>query len=261
MTEFLEMVGACFMLVTGLMVVLWGIYFFKRNSGIVDLGWTFSFVLTMLASLLIGDGWAPRKWLLAFMVWIWAGRLFWYIYQRYISTDEDPRYQAIRESWGSNASDFKFFLMFLFQGFLAVILSLPFMIVCMNVSPDWHVFEGWGVVIWAIGVGGEALSDSQLASFKEDPVHVGQVCQKGLWNYSRHPNYFFEFIVWIGFFIFSLGTPWGFFAVIAPAIMLFLLLKVSGIPLTEEQALRTKPESYREYQRTTSSFVPWFKSK
>ena len=259
MMIFLQMIGACFILVLSLMTILWVVYYFKRNSGIVDLGWTFSFVLTMLACLLLGDGWEPRKWLLACMVWIWSGRLFWHIYQRYMVTEEDPRYQAIRESWGSNASDFKFFLMFLFQGLLAVIISLPFMIVCMNPSREWHIFEGWGVIVWLIGVAGEAIADQQLDSFKKDPENKGRVCQKGLWYYSRHPNYFFEFITWVGFFLFSLGTVWGIFAIISPLLILFLLLKVSGIPLTEEQALKSKPLEYKEYQRTTSAFIPWVK--
>lgn len=259
MVVFLELVGACFLLVISLMSILWGIYFVKKNSGIVDIGWTVSFALTMLACVLIGDGWAPRKWLLACMVWIWSGRLFWHIYNRYISSEEDPRYQAIRETWGPNSSDFKFYLMFLFQGLLAVILSLPFMIVSMNTSNIWHMAEGWGVVIWLIGVGGEALADNQLKTFKQEPDNTGKVCQKGLWNYSRHPNYFFEFVTWIGYFVFALGTGWGIFAIISPALILFLLLKVSGIPMAEEQSLKTKGDAYREYQRSTSAFIPWFK--
>lgn len=257
----LQMIGACFVLVMGLMTILWIIYLFNKNSGIVDLGWIISFALTMFACLIIGNGWFPRTLLLACMVFIWAGRLFWYIYQRYISSEEDPRYRAIRESWGPYATDFKFYLMFLFQGLLVIILSTPFMIVSMNTSREWHIFEGWGVVIWLIGVAGEALADNQLLSFKKDFENRGKVCQKGLWNYSRHPNYFFEFVTWLGYFVFSLGTPWGIFAVISPALILFLLLRVSGIPLAEEQALKTKGDAYREYQRTTSSFIPWFKEK
>lgn len=253
------MIGASFVLVIGMMTLLWVVYFFNKNSGIVDLGWAMGFGLTMLACLLIGDGWEPRKWLLAVMVWLWAGRLFWYIYQRYTTTQEDPRYQAIRESWGPKSSDFKFYLMFLFQGLLVVLLSTPFMIVSMNTSHDWHMFEAWGVVIWLVGICGEALADSQLLAFKKDPANAGKVCQKGLWNFSRHPNYFFEFVTWVGYFIFSLGSFWGILAIISPALILFLLLKVSGIPLAEEQSLKTKGDAYREYQQTTSAFIPWFK--
>lgn len=258
---FLGLVIASFVLVISLMSALWLVYYYKRNSGIVDLGWTFSFVLIMLPCVLWGDGWNLRKIMIASMVWLWSGRLFWHIYQRYITTEEDPRYQEIRESWGPDSRDFKFYLMFIFQGFIAIVLSLPFFIVSVNEIPEWSVWEGWGILIWLIGIGGEALADHQLSNFKKDPHNKGKVCQLGLWNYSRHPNYFFEFVTWVGFFVFALGSPWGFLAIGSPVLMLILLLKVSGVPLAEKQSLKSKPLAYREYQRTTHKFVPWFKKE
>lgn len=103
------------------------------------------------------------------------------------------------------------------------------------------------------------LADRQLARFRADPANKGKVCQAGLWNYSRHPNYFFEWLVWVGYAVFALGSPWGWLGLIAPALMLHFLLNVTGIPMTEELSLKSKGDAYRAYQRTTSAFVPWFK--
>jgi steroid 5-alpha reductase family enzyme len=100
-----------------------------------------------------------------------------------------------------------------------------------------------------------------LNAFKNDPTNKGKVCRVGLWNYSRHPNYFFEWLIWMAYLIFALASDGGWIAVFAPAIMLYLLLRVTGIPLTEENAIKSKGDLYREYQRTTSAFVPWFRKK
>lgn len=258
-TNLFEMVGASFVLIFGLMTALWLIYCIQRNAGIIDIGWALSFILVAWSYALIGRGYFPRKWLIAILVTVWASRLAWHVCQRFLSTDEDPRYTEIRKNWGNSHLDFKFLLMFLFQGFLAIILSLPFLIICRNESTFWNQFEVWGSIIWLIGIVGETFADMQLHDFKLNPNNRGQVCQTGLWRYSRHPNYFFEWIVWIGFFVFAFGSPGGSLAIISPLLILFLLVKVSGIPLAEEQALRTKGDAYREYQRTTSPFIPWFK--
>jgi len=258
---YLHLLGFNLILVMGLMSGLWGIYYIRRNSGIVDLGWTFSFSLIMGGCILMSDGWEPRKWLLAGMVWIWSFRLLRHIYKRYITTDEDPRYQEIRKKWGTRYVDLKVYFMFIFQGLIALVLSLPFFIVSMNKSDSWSIFEGWGVILWFIGVCGEALADKQLRDFKNNPENEGHVCQRGLWNYSRHPNYFFEFVTWLGFGVFALGSTGGLLGLISPLLMLILLLKVSGIPLAEEQSLKSKPVAYKKYQQTTSAFVPWFKTE
>jgi steroid 5-alpha reductase family enzyme len=259
LTNLFEMVGASFILILGLMSILWLLYCMNRNVGIVDIGWATSFLLIAWAYALIGKGYFPRKIVFTILVTLWAGRLSWHIIQRYLTTAEDTRYEEIRNHWGGVNVDFRFLLMFLFQGFLTLVLSIPFLIVCRNESPFWSQFEVWGILVCLIGIIGETYADTQLKAFKKNPYNATKVCQDGLWNYSRHPNYFFEWIVWVGFFIFALGSPGGFVAIISPAIILFLVLKVSGIPLTEEHALRTKGDAYREYQRTTSAFIPWFK--
>jgi steroid 5-alpha reductase family enzyme len=106
---------------------------------------------------------------------------------------------------------------------------------------------------------GEAIADRQLKEFKKNTANKGKVCDRGLWNYSRHPNYFFQLLIWIAVFLFAMGSPEGQFAIVSPLIIGYLLFKVTGIPMAEEQSLRTKGEKYKEYQRSTSVFIPWFK--
>ena len=145
------------------------------------------------------------------------------------------------------------------QAVLIVLLSIPFLIVCLNDRPGISLLEWLGVAIWSIAVAGEGVADWQLKQFRSRSENKGKICQAGLWNLSRHPNYFFEWLVWVGFFVFALGSPLGCAAIYCPALMLFFLLRVTGIPLTEELSLKSKGNAYREYQRTTSAFVPWFK--
>ena len=261
MGNIFEMLGASFFLVLSLMCILWVVYFFRRNAGIVDIGWSLGFVLSAWAYFFLGQGSTSKKWAIMIMVTMWGLRLAWQLYQRFIVSGEDPRYQDIRKSWGNENADFKLFMMFIFQGVLVVVLTLPFLIVCSEAVPEWYSIEILGIFVWLIGVTGETAADMQLHAFKQIPENQGKVCKEGLWRFSRHPNYFFEFIVWVGYFLFALGTPGGWLGIISAAIMLFLLTKVSGIPLTEAEALKTKGEEYQEYQRTTSSFIPWFPGK
>jgi steroid 5-alpha reductase family enzyme len=129
-----------------------------------------------------------------------------------------------------------------------------------NFDPRLHLgFSDWlGFSVWLVAILGESLADRQLAAFKADPSNRGKVCSAGLWKFSRHPNYFFEWLVWVALFLFALPAPWGWTTIFAPALMLFFLLRVTGIPYTEQQSLRSRGEAYRSYQRTTSAFVPWF---
>ncbi len=261
MVNFFEMVGASFVLVLSLMSILWVVYYFIKNSGIVDIGWACGFVLAAWAYFFLGHGYAPKRWVIMIMVTIWGLRLAWHLYQRFVIAGEDPRYQEMRKSWGSEHSDFKFFMMFIFQGVLVVILSLPFLIVSGLAEPGWAGVEIFAIVLWIASVAGESLADHQLTAFKQRPENQGKVCKEGLWHYSRHPNYFFEFVIWVAYFLFALGTPAGWLAIISPALMLCLLLKVSGIPLTEAEAAKSKGPEYEEYQKTTNPFIPWFPKK
>lgn len=261
MSYLFQMLGASFILTLTLMTSFWVIYYFKRNANIVDIGWALGFVLIAWASFFLGEGDLLKKCSIVFMVTCWGLRLAFHLYQRLLISAEDPRYQEIRRSWGTENADFKFFMMFIFQGVLVIFLSFPFLLVCNFAGTEWHGVEVIGMFTWAIGLVGEAYADKQLYDFKNNTLNQGKVCREGLWFYSRHPNYFFEFVVWVGYALFALGTPGGWLAMISAGMMLLLLTKVSGIPLSEVESLKSKGDDYKEYQKNTSSFIPWFPKK
>lgn len=252
------MIGASFTLITLLMVALWIVYLFQRNAGIVDLGWGVGFLLAAWSYFFLGNGNLLKMIVITTMVTLWAVRLIAHLYLRFNSAIEDPRYTRLRAKWGGDPNDMQFLMMFIFQGLLILAISLPIFIVNFGSYSHWTSLEFAGIFIWLIGMAGEYFADKQLAEFKKLPENKEQVCKNGLWRFSRHPNYFFEFLIWIGFFLFALPSYGGIFAVISPMVVLFLILKVSGIPPTEEQALATKGDLYRDYQQSTNAFFPWF---
>ena len=230
-----------------------------NNFGIVDIAWSWGFALLLAIYLLMADGGLTRDILLAVPVFAWSARLGWHLYRRVMShhPDEDGRYRQLREEWGDRVG-VKMFWFYLLQAIVLVALSLPFLLVARNPEPRVGVVEWIGAGLALAAWLGESLADAQLARFKTDPANRGRTCRAGLWGYSRHPNYFFEWLIWVGFFLMALGSPGGAVAVYCPAVMLYFLLKQTGIPATEEQALRTKGDDYRRYQKTTNAFVPWF---
>lgn len=259
MVTLLQMIGASFVLVQLLMLILWLIYYQRGNAGIVDLGWAGGFILTTIAYFVLGYGSFFKTLVLLLMVVLWAGRLGYHLYRRYSAGIEDERYQELRERWGPQYSDFKFLILFVFQGVLITLLSLPFLLVACCPQPYWSGWEVFGIILWAIGLAGEHFADEQLFAFKS--ANTPGVCKQGLWRYSRHPNYFFEWIIWLGFAFYAFTATAGLLAFISPAIMYYLLRYVSGVPLTESHLLKTKGDEYRQYQATTSEFFPWLPGK
>jgi steroid 5-alpha reductase family enzyme len=137
-----------------------------------------------------------------------------------------------------------------------VLFAIPMLVAARNPAPP-AIWDALGVAIWLLAVAGESLADRQLSRFRRDPARRGQVCQLGLWRYSRHPNYFFEWLHWWSYVCLAVGAPWGWAAIVGPLAMLYFLLFVTGVKPTEAQALLTRGAAYREYQRTTSAFIPW----
>lgn len=247
----------------GLCLLFAGVYRLARridNYGIVDIAWSYAFGLLALFYALAAGGWGPRRALIAALAVLWSLRLGTHLYVRVMGHHpvEDDRYAALRQRWAANfaAEMFKFFQM---QAVSVVVLGAAFLVASVNPRPELHPLEIAGALLWLLALAGETLADRQLAAFKRDQAHRGRVCDRGLWRYSRHPNYFFEWLVWVAFFVFALASPWGWVAIIGPASILWLLLRVTGIPMNEEQNLRSKGDAYRAYQRTTSVFVPWFR--
>ncbi len=229
------------------------------NYGIVVVAWAYAFAPTAAFYAWAGSGWAPRRAVVAALVALWSLRLGTHLFRRVAShhPTEDGRYVQLRRDWAGNFAP-KMFGFFQLQAASIVLLSVPFLFPVGNATPHFHALEIAGVALWLLALAGESLADAQLAAFKRDPANRGRVCNVGLWRYSRHPNYFFEWLVWVAFFVFALSSPWGWVAAVAPAAILHLLLRVTGIPLTEEQSVRSKGDAYRRYQQTTSAFVPWF---
>jgi steroid 5-alpha reductase family enzyme len=245
-----------------IMGLVWVWSYYLKNAGVVDIFWSYNFPVIAVILFLLAPGLELRKQLICGMVVLAGLRLGTHLAIRITKhlREEEPRYAHIRKEWGADAES-KMFGFFQMQAASNVILAIPFFVVCMNTAPQLSVFEYAGAILWAISVIGEAVADKQLANFKKNPANKGKVCDTGLWHYSRHPNYFFEWLMWVSYFVFALGSPYGYLAVISPAIILYLLLKVTGIPTTEEQSLRSKPEAYKSYQATTSVFVPWPKRR
>lgn len=231
-----------------------------NNAGVVDVFWAFNFPLIAILLFFLAEGFQLRKQLICSMVLIAGLRLGIHLWQRVIGhlKVEEGRYQQLRKEWAPHENK-KFFWFFQFQAVSNVLLAVPFFLIASNQNPQISFIEYFGIGIWAVAVIAEAIADWQLSQFKKDQSNKGKVCQSGLWNYSRHPNYFFQLLMWIAYFLIALAAPWGWMAISSPLIIAYLLFKVTGIPATEEQALRSKGDLYRQYQQTTSAFIPWFK--
>jgi steroid 5-alpha reductase family enzyme len=237
--------------------IVWGIGVKIKNYGFLDVAWSYGIAVLAPLYAAMGTGYLPRRWAATVIGVAWSLRLGTYILIRVLKHHpaEDPRYEALRARWPGTGMFLAFFQL---QALVVAIFSLPFLLAAFNPAPLKTV-EFIGLIISALALGGEALADWQMSRFKSAPANRGQVCQSGLWRYSRHPNYFFEAVVWVGFALFALGSPYGWIALSCPLLMLYFLLKVTGIPLTEEYAVRSKGAVYREYQRSTSAFIPWFR--
>ena len=242
-----------------LMAVVWAIAVRMSNAGIVDIAWSAGFAPMAIFFALLADGYRTRRVLVAALVCLWSLRLGGYLYVRVMShhPKEDRRYAQLRQSWGTHAHR-NMFWFFEMQGLLLAILSVPFLLICINPARALKPLELAGIVVFMIAFVGESLADRQLAAFRGDPAQRGKVCEVGLWRLSRHPNYFFEWTVWVAYFILASASPYGWIAIYCPALMLFFLLRVTGIPMTEKLSLESKGQAFADYQRRTSAFVPWF---
>jgi steroid 5-alpha reductase family enzyme len=229
-----------------------------RNFSIVDVAWSAVFTPLVLLYATLAGGYLLRRILIAAMVTLWSLRLAGHLYTRIraLHPTEEGRYLRLREEWQANPER-KFLIFFQAQGLLAALLSVPFLLSCIDPRPELGPFELVGAGLFVVALVGEALADRQLAAFKANSDSRGRTCRAGLWRYSRHPNYFFEWLVWVAYFVFACPSPGGWATVYGPALMLFFLFRVTGIPMTEEQALRSRGDDYRDYQRRTSAFVPW----
>jgi steroid 5-alpha reductase family enzyme len=240
------------------MAALWACQVRTTNAGIVDVGWTGLVGGLAVLDALACSGMPGRRVAIASMMGLWAARLtVFLLIDRVIGRPEDGRYVELRRTHAPRANAW-FFWFFQAQALAAVFFSLPALVSTADASPTWSRIEFVAMALWVLALTGEATADRQLLQFKKNQANTGKTCQVGLWRYSRHPNYFFEWLIWVSYALFATASPWGWTAWICPATLLYLLFKVTGIPATEAQALRSRGDEYRRYQQTTSAFVPWF---
>ena len=237
---------------------VWALSVRIDNYGFLDVIWSLSVAILAPVYAVLGTGNATRKLAFTAVGVFWSLRLGLYILARVVShhPDEDKRYRTLRRQWPSPG---RFLLFFELQALIAVLFSLPFLLAASNERPDLGGVEIAGLTLAMCATLGEWIADLQAQRFKRDPANKRLVLNVGLWRYSRHPNYFFESLVWWGFFIAALDSRFGWVTVVCPLLMLYILLQVTGIPLTEKHSLESRGDAYREYQRTTSRFIPWFR--
>jgi len=227
-----------------------------NNYSVVDALWALSFAPVAAIYVILSDGWLPRRIVIGALLATWGLRLGVHLATRIADhhPEEDPRYQILRKRWSSPGA---FLLFFLAQGLLVWLLTLPVQMICNDATNSLQWLEIFGFAVWLTGLVGESIADHQLKKFagshKSDD---NAVCREGLWRYSRHPNYFFQSLLWWGLFLAALAAPHGWLAILAPLAMLYTLLRVTGIPLTEKLSLKKRGDAYRRYQETTSAFVP-----
>lgn len=245
------------------MVLFWYWGRSRDNYAVIDVGWgiVIASILWVYYFAKNGFNFEISSFILTILVLIWAMRLsiFLYITRILPRHAEDKRYTAFRKDYGDKVHQKFFTNVFLFQGFLALILTAPLLVGYIGEDKSLTWLSAIGIALFLLGELGETVADQQLSGFKKDPNNQGKVCNSGLWKYSRHPNYFFEWVIWLGISIFALNYNWiGIF----PAIfMYFLLVYVTGVPYAEKFSLMSKPVAFAEYQKTTSPFFPWFPRK
>lgn len=244
------------------MAVAWAIDRRTGNSGWIDVSWTCAMGLAGLTSATAFfdlENMTLRQWIVAALVTIWTARLAGHIANRTLIISDDPRYRMLRETWGP-AAPYKMFWLLQAQGALSVPMALTIALAAWNFSPFPQVLDFAALAIFVTGLTGSALSDWQLSRFKQNHNHEGRVCDSGLWAWSRHPNYFFEWLIWLSLALFAIDAQnvwsWNLAAFAGPAFMFWLLRFVSGVPPLEKHMLAKYGERYRRYQKTTSTFFP-----
>ncbi|HHP7233732.1 MAG TPA: DUF1295 domain-containing protein [Desulfobacterales bacterium] len=244
--------------VAAMMVIGWLISLIYRNVTVVDSLWGLGFVLVAWISFGLTEGYLVRKLLLCALTTAWGLRLSVYLTLRNIGKGEDPRYGSWRKEYGERFWIVSLFNVFLIQALVLWVIAVTVQFGQTAQQPaHLTLFDVAGIVVWLTGFVFETTADWQMARFKSNPSNRGKVLDSGLWAYSRHPNYFGEMLIWWGLFLITLSVPGGIWTIVSPVLITLVLLKVTGVALTEKTILEKRPE-YREYIRKTSAFVPWF---
>lgn len=245
--------AAIFASASALMSLVFVVSMRRKNLGIVDVAWSAMMGLSAIAAGASGTGGSAARALVALLGGLWATRLFLHLRHRVASEVEDGRYQAMRVRLGTRT--LSYFAFFQMQAVSVGLFAVPFIAAATNPSPT-NAGLAVAVVVALVAIGGESVADRQLARHRADPSRRGTTCREGLWSWSRHPNYFFEWLHWFAYPAIAFGGPGFPFALLGPVLMGFFLYRVSGIPWVEAQALRSRGHDYRRYQREVSAFFP-----
>lgn len=238
------------------MLFVWVYHLRVNNAGWVDVAWSGLLAGLAIAYGISGDGHIIMRIATTILGGLWGIRLCHHLWVRVAGEEEDGRYREMRQHLG-RYPQLKWLLFFLAQAVLAWLFGWVFWVVANNPA-GFSIWAASGVLLWLVSVIGESIADRQLAAFKNDPGNRGKVCQQGLWRYSRHPNYFFEWLHWCSYPLLAIGSSFWWLALLGPIAMLIFLYRVTGIPYTEQQSLRSRGQAYKDYQHTTSAFFPWW---
>lgn len=242
----------------GYMTLWFVVSLFKKRNDVADVAWGLGFALMAWTSLFLSGNFDARGLLVCILVSVWGLRLARHIYARNKGKVEDYRYAAWRAEWGRWFYVRSYLQVYVLQGVLLFVIALPVLLVHKFAVNSFGWLDVLGVAVWLFGFYFEAVGDAQLARFIQNPANKGKLMTQGLWQYTRHPNYFGEVTQWWGMWLVSLSVPFGWVGVIGPATITFLILKVSGIPLLEKK-MEQHPD-FAEYKRSTNMFLPWFKN-
>jgi len=245
-----------------IMLVLWLLYLYKGDPSVVDIGWTASIGCATWWMYHHVPEFGLRQTVLLLCVASWSLRLSTLLIMRILKGQKDRRYVSLSSRW-KNGLTWKYFLFFQAQALSVAILIIPVALAYLAQEPLWTAWDTASVLVFIVGISGEAIADQQMSRFRSNTNTNQKICNTGLWRYSRHPNYFFEWTIWISYALAGMNHPEGIVGWISPAVMLISILMITGIPPTEERLLLSKGEAYKKYQRTTSRFIPlppWRKS-
>jgi steroid 5-alpha reductase family enzyme len=250
------MIALAVMVVFVYMTLVFILALIKKNNGIVDVAWGLGFILVNSVIFALQGNGQARQWLCLALGWAWGGRLALHIFQRNRGREEDFRYAVWRRQWGRHFVLRSFLQIFMLQGLLLLLVNTPLLLIVGQAQPPLNLLDGLGLLIWLTGFLFEAIGDSQLAAFIKDPANRGQLMTRGLWNWTRHPNYFGEAALWWGMGVLALSAPHGWLGLTGPIVITFLLRFVSGVPLLEKK-YAGRPD-FEAYKKQTSIFFPWF---